>query len=63
MKRVRYTGFATEASTGNRKRVEGEREFDDRFVSPSRAHDVAVNDLQQRGYRDANIDDATVTGG
>jgi hypothetical protein len=61
MKKVRYTGFATDGTTGSRVRVEGEPTFDDASISPRRAHDLAVADLQRRGYRDAHIDDTAVT--
>lgn len=62
MKKVKYSGFATNTSTGRRERVEGERNFNDAHVSTRRANDVAVNDLQLRGYKDAHIDDTRVTG-
>lgn len=60
MKKVTYTAFATDRS-GQQVRIEDGSTFDDRWISPSRASDVAASDLQRRGYKNVHVADTTVT--
>ncbi|MEV7975401.1 hypothetical protein [Streptomyces sp. NPDC086519] len=58
-RKVTYDAYATTKS-GERVFVQGEAEFDDTWISPSRKTDVAMSSLQRQGFRNPHIVDAKV---